>query len=543
MNNRSTASRLRKLVLAAGLLCAPYAFGQSDRPFTFHWSVTTDENEVKWRSKVDWAQRVEFDQAPIRKDIYIFYGQFLGNYPLYGLHQIYITPNGLEEHLRRVRVDVEERLPADYDGLVCIDYENWNLIWDRVSNAPNPGAGPNEADYDYRDDWKDYLKATRSDWSTLTTSQQEALAKSTYDAATKEFITQTMQLCKQLRPRAKWGIFDYPNALYGGGEVPFGTVGYPPDGSGHSSKLNDQLQWLWDIQDVLFPTIYCMAATVPDSERADWSKGTDTVAANRQYVSSNVREAVRLAKGKPVIAYMWPRYLRPDKPWHETWINDINLRHAIEIPVEAGADGIAIWDGVAKPEEFQPLQDYTRQKLAPTIVSVITAHGLTQPGAGGGGGGSGGGGGGGGSAGGTQPPPTKLGNGVLSNAAFVPAKPSSGTGGWVPPNPGAGGSNNNNNTKGGSGGAGSGGGGGSGGGFGALMSKPQTYRVVGSAGQAKPATPAKASSPVADAARKPAVAQSSVPSQRQAALDAIKRIKSSKGGSGGSALSSAADRN
>jgi len=110
---------------------------------------------------------------------------------------------------------------------------------------------------------------------------------------------------------------------------------------------------------------------------------------------------------------------------------------------------------------------------------------------------------------------------VISSNAYVPGKPSSGTGGWVPPKPG---SNNTANSNGGGGGFG-----------GALTSKQQGFRVVGSA---RPA----ASSLSGEAIRRAAQLRASSRIERQAALDAIRRAKSGKT-SGGSTLAGVSDKN
>lgn len=336
------------------------------RPPLFYWCVTTDENELKWRSKIDWAQRVEFDGAPIRKDIFIFYGQFLGNYPSHGLHQV-MGRGELDAHLAKVKRDVEARLPAGFAGLACIDYENWPLLWDRLANEPSKEASPDAADRDYRDDWREHLASVTAGWSDLSEQRREELAESTYDRAVRDFFLKTLSVCRAARPRAQWGFFDIPGGMYGGNEAPPGRIGYTGDGVGIAAERNDRLAWLFEAVDVVFPTVYCPAYTVPAGEKADWQNATNTIEHNREYTVGNVREAVRLARGKPVIVFMWPRYQRPGSRYHQQFLNDINLEQALELPLEAGADGIAIWDSLQNASEFQPLQDYVRTKLAPAV--------------------------------------------------------------------------------------------------------------------------------------------------------------------------------
>ena len=231
-------------------------------------------------SKVDWAQRVEFDEAPIRKDIYIFYQQFLGHYPQCGLHYLYLHPEVRADHLNKIVRDIQERLPANFDGYVCIDYECWNILWERLVNNPNPSGKPDDLDSDYKDDWRDWIKSSHPEWSSLSPAEQEELRRVTYNDAAKDFIMSTFQKCKELRPKAKWGYFDGHGTIYGG--TPFGVIGYPPDGRAAASQLNDKAKWFFEVQDVIFPCLTASSkpfprASAPTSRRHQLHRGQPPV--------------------------------------------------------------------------------------------------------------------------------------------------------------------------------------------------------------------------------------------------------------------------
>lgn len=526
MTRFRAVQRLCHVALAAGLMLTPSAFaGDGDgQQYTFHWSVTTDENEVRWRSQIDWAQRVEFDGAPIRKDLYFFYGQFLGNYPRFGLHQIYMRPGALEAHLRQVRLDIEARIKADFDGYVCIDYENWNILWERLVNNPNGGGGADTDDSDYKDDWLEHVvKPQHPQWRTMTQTALEELCRSTYNAAAKEFMVETLRVCHEMRPRAKWGLFDYPNTMNKVGEIPWGDIGYPPDGRGFASRRNDEIQWLFDASSAVYPAPYTTARTVPDGEPSEWTKGTDSISDSTRYITNNVREAVRLAKGKPVISFMWAHYFMPGRPRDMEILNEINARHVLELPMTVGAQGVAMWDSINYAADFPGVQAYMRDRISPMIKTVVADNRLYDPYFGGSGGGSGGGGqggggstgggggtggGGSGSAGGWLPPPDKVNEGYVSNNAYVPGKGPTGTGGWVPPPP-----KGSNNT------AGQGGGGG---GSSTVKQQTKPYRVVvGSTGASSTKV---ASGADTKAGSKGGASQQLTPGQRKAAVEAIKRV-------------------
>ena len=47
MITRSRAWTSLRSLASAGLALAPSAFAEDGKPYSFHWSVTTDENELK----------------------------------------------------------------------------------------------------------------------------------------------------------------------------------------------------------------------------------------------------------------------------------------------------------------------------------------------------------------------------------------------------------------------------------------------------------------------------------------------------------------
>lgn len=346
---------------------APVEPEKPQRARLFYWSVTTDRN-LEARVRSDLAQKIDFAGAPIRRDMIILYGQFLGHYPRLGLHQAQ-KPGYMDEHLKQVRVDVQRQVPQGFKGPICIDYENWNVLWDRTANNESIGRGPDAEDTDYKDDWRDHQRDVAAGWSSLTFEQREQLCKATYEAAARDFFLKTLTTCKAERPDALWGFYDYPMSLYIAADTG-GRISYNEDGTGLASERNDQLGWLFSAVDALFPSPYALAEAVPDQALPSWASGTNSIEESRLYIYRNVRESVRCAKGKPVICYMWPRYMRVGSPLHERFLNDVNLRQCLEVPFEAGADGVAIWESINKQADVQPLQDYVRDKMAPIIIEL-----------------------------------------------------------------------------------------------------------------------------------------------------------------------------
>jgi hypothetical protein len=216
----------------------------------------------------------------------------------------------------------------------------------------------------------------RADWNSTggwyrTESIKQALgngteAKRRYEAAAKRFMLATIQATREERPGCVVGWYGYPrnNLPY----IPTEAYrrwckwpqnqgvcfwqGYDDPGTGDAQRrLDDELQWLFDALDVITPTVYL--GLLPTET---------TSAANKAYVHSTVREAVRLLRkgqhwqhgreGKSrraVMPYTWYMYndyhLRPKGARKMLSVEDASIQF-LE-PLEAGADGVFVWGAVS----------------------------------------------------------------------------------------------------------------------------------------------------------------------------------------------------
>jgi hypothetical protein len=104
-------------------------------------------------------------------------------------------------------------------------------------------------------------------------------------------------------------------------------------------KANDYLKPLADSVDVICPSIYTFF-----NKPSDWVK----------YAKANIAEAKRLANGKPVYVYLWPKYHVSNKEDRCKFIDGDFWKLQLETVYNSGVDGIIIWDNwrlVASPEE------------------------------------------------------------------------------------------------------------------------------------------------------------------------------------------------
>jgi Hyaluronidase len=111
-----------------------------------------------------------------------------------------------------------------------------------------------------------------------------------------------------------------------------------PEGSAEREawrRENDFVQPVADRVDVLFPSLY-----TPDEDVQTW----------KRFAIANLREARRLAHGKPVYPFLWPQYEGSNKRLalqnipREQWAQELEV-------VGANADGAVIWGGIGTSKD------------------------------------------------------------------------------------------------------------------------------------------------------------------------------------------------
>lgn len=94
-------------------------------------------------------------------------------------------------------------------------------------------------------------------------------------------------------------------------------------------EANDYLKPLADSTDVICPSLYTF---YPD--RAAWVT----------YAKANIEEARRIANGKPVYVYLWPKYHNSNKEDGKKFIDGDFWKLQLETVYNSGIDGVIIWD-------------------------------------------------------------------------------------------------------------------------------------------------------------------------------------------------------
>lgn len=334
-------------------------------PHGVYWLVTYGNKSGV--PEGDANARFGLDRVGIRTDIIILYQWQLGDFPYEGPHRLLRDPAWLNKHLAEVRTDVQRWVPADFTGVVVIDYELWGLAWEHTINRASR-QGWDAHDRDHKDDWIDALRATTpSRVANLSDSELDAFAKQSYDAAAKRIYLETLAAARAVRPRARWGYFHFPRRLYVSSMTPKGTVGYP-DASANSdaTRINDELAWLFDAVDVVLPAPYAPRITTTDAEasrlKLERNERQAPGTAERFY-RSNIREAVRVARGKPVLPLIRLRYYQDD----ETWLRTPDLELPLRAAKEEGAAGLIMWEHITSPTDDVQLRTFADTLAKPEV--------------------------------------------------------------------------------------------------------------------------------------------------------------------------------
>ncbi|MFA7229791.1 MAG: hypothetical protein WC071_00835 [Victivallaceae bacterium] len=119
-------------------------------------------------------------------------------------------------------------------------------------------------------------------------------------------------------------------------------------------EANDYLKPLADSVDVICPSLYAFY-----DDHDGWVK----------YAKANIAEAKRMANGKPVYAFLWPKYHNSNKEDGKKFIEGDFWKLQLETVYNSGVDGVIIWDSplvVNNPEDkvWDPNREWWKETVA-----------------------------------------------------------------------------------------------------------------------------------------------------------------------------------
>lgn len=330
--------------------------------FEFQLAIRSDQpliNELGY----DPLDRFDLSSTPFERGVIDIPGWKFGRYRRQGAHLVAMQNPTLAEHLRTLRRDVDAWVPVGYTGIVIIDYEPWWALWERTPNVPSDAAF-DVRDKDYKDDWRDYIRAERSYLiDGLSEEQAESVFKRTYEAFMRTFLLTTYYRCKQLRPRAQWGFYNYPQVLIHSDLTPYGVQGYG-DLTHEASRLNDEIAWFFEAVDVIAPRIYPSRRVLEQIPPEGRQPGEISASVHERWLSSMVRESVRLANGKPVLPYHSPIFYAQQSFGREP-VSQYQHEEVFRILAENGASGVIIWHALSNREEVAQWERLWAEELLP----------------------------------------------------------------------------------------------------------------------------------------------------------------------------------
>lgn len=284
------------------------------------------------------AGEIDTEQLPgvVANRVRLFTAPHLGLYPKLwrgrringGLPQL----ADLENHLARVRRDVVAALPnPDWDGFAVIDYEAWHLLWEYMPEK-------------YREESR---KVVRAQHPNLPETQVEEIAKGQFENAAMRFLTETLDLCRQLRPKARWGMYGYPQ-------------------SARAQRLEREKAFYTHV-DALFPSVYARKWSVAQGKP---KQGQATLSRYKNRIKAVVQASRAIAQDRPVLVYTWPRYNTSNATYGRSLLNDMDLKAMLTDPAAAGADGVILWDVIKTHSDSILYQRLFQDKMLPTIQSI-----------------------------------------------------------------------------------------------------------------------------------------------------------------------------
>lgn len=328
-------SRINGLVFsAASLVAASGAMGQSGRYEMLWGAFGPNESQV---------QISAMPQMHRGNAIVLYTGQ-AGLYPKEWQGQ---NVNGgvpvacdMNAHLTKLRDDIDRYIPQNFSGYAVIDYEDWEPLW-----AETPEL--------YREKTR---AVVRAQYAGLTPQQVEEYSIRDHERAAKDFLLQTINTAKAMRPSAKWGYYGYPR-LY-------------------QVEHSAQMQWLWDAQTAFYPvayTVYPMSEVRP----TPWDHAEPSFFPN--LMETLVGTARRIAgPNRAVAAFVWCRYHNINPTFQYQMLNDTDLRRMMREPRLKGADAAIFWDYIDSPQDVSEYQSYFTNKLGRVLNDLDVEFNATQ---------------------------------------------------------------------------------------------------------------------------------------------------------------------
>ncbi|XP_057321990.1 hyaluronidase-like [Microplitis mediator] len=253
----------------------------------------------------------------------------------------------LQSHLDLFTTHLEEQVDENFSGLGVIDFESWRPIFRQnwASLAP------------YRDLSIKLENERHPSWSKSTIKQR---AVKSFESAGQLFMEETIKLAKKLRPHAHWSYYAYPYC--------FNLTLNQPSASCDPQLLNEnnKLSWLWELEDVLLPSIY-LRNSLSSTKRLE-------------LITKRLTEAARLNKKfpkRPLLPYFSFKF----HDQKDVYLKKKDLQSSFNSMIKNGADGHIIWGSSQdfdSREKCLKFKKYLNDTLGPATEKIKLSYHLSH---------------------------------------------------------------------------------------------------------------------------------------------------------------------
>ncbi|XP_036912378.1 hyaluronidase PH-20 [Sturnira hondurensis] len=327
-----------------------------DIPFLWAWNAPTEPCSKRFNVSIDlslFSLIGNPQRDAIGQPITLFYVDRLGLYPhidKHGKNEHGGIPQlgSLQAHLAKARTDIDHYMPKDDAGLAIIDWEEWSPLWAR--NWKPKDIYRNRS-----------IELVQRQNPQLSLTNATNLAKKQFETAGKNFMQETLQLAKSLRPKHLWGYYLFPDC--------YNHYYTKPQYNGSCFELekrrNDELNWLWNESTALFPSIY-LNTFLKSSPQAPL------------FVRNRVQEAIRVSKvpnaQSPLPVFIYTRPVFTDVS--SQYLTQEDLVSTVGETISLGASGVIMWGSLNLSQSVDTctrLHDYMETTLNPYLINITLA--------------------------------------------------------------------------------------------------------------------------------------------------------------------------